>query len=205
MPGPLTALTFPTPADLLAAGWSTWWRQHKLPPSPDQLLTFATEAFWQWRDDLMQEHSHYLAARLGDRLLPLYDLVADLVEERVDCRGWEFPDPDEEEKEVVTDWIAWCLTCLRWTLLYEERARPEVTYADSQHLSAHAAAAASHHAARTPSCSTTARPAGPILTGDHPHETPSQTARLSPWPRSRRNSRRHHRPDPDHPGDAVRR
>ena len=46
MPGPLTALTFPTPADLLAAGWSTWWRQHKLPPSPDQLLTFATEAFW---------------------------------------------------------------------------------------------------------------------------------------------------------------
>ena len=123
MPGPLTALTFPTPADLLAAGWCTWWRQHKLPPSPDQLLTFATEAFWQWRDDLMQEHSHYLAARLGDRLLPLYDLVADLVEERVDCRGWEFPDPDEEEKEVVTDWIAWSLTCLRWTLLYDA-ARP---------------------------------------------------------------------------------
>ena len=75
MPGPLIALAFPTPADLLAAGWSTWWRQHKLPPSPDQLLTFATEAFWIWRDDLMQEHSNYLAARLGDRLLPLFDLV----------------------------------------------------------------------------------------------------------------------------------
>ena len=131
MPGPLTALTFPTPADLLAAGWSTWWRQHKLPPSPDQLLTFATEAFWHWRDDLMQEHSNYLAARLGDRLLPLFDLVADLVEERVDCRGWEFPDPDEEEKEVVTDWIAWGLTCLRWTLLYDARDQPEVTYAEA--------------------------------------------------------------------------
>ena len=163
MPGPLTALTFPTPADLLAAGWSTWWRQHKLPPSPDQLLTFATEAFWKWRDDLMQEHSNYLATRLGDRLLPLYDLVADLVEERVDCRGWEFPDPDEEEAEVITAWIAWRLTCLRWTLLYEERDRTRSNLCRSQRLSDQTAAAASHHAARTPSCSTTTRPAGPIL------------------------------------------
>ena len=130
MPGPLTTLTFPTPADLLAAGWSTWWRKHKLPPSPDQLLPFCNEAFWHWRDDLMQEHSNYLAVRLGDRLLPLFDLVADLVKERVDCRGWVFPDPDEEEKEVVTNWIAWGLTCLRWTLRYEARDQPEVTYAE---------------------------------------------------------------------------
>ena len=79
MPGPLTALTFPTPADLLAAGWSTWWRDHKLPPSPVQILESARAAFWIWRDDLMQEHSNYLAVRLGDRLLPLFDLVADLV------------------------------------------------------------------------------------------------------------------------------
>ena len=82
MPGPLTTLTFPTPADLRGAGWSTWWRKHKLPPSPDQLLPFCNEAFWHWRDDLMQEHSNYLAVRLGDRLLPLFDLVADLVKER---------------------------------------------------------------------------------------------------------------------------
>ena len=131
MPGPLTASTFPTPADLLAAGWSTWWRDHKLPPSPVQILESARAAFWIWRDDLMQEHSNYLAARLGARLLPLFDLVADLVEERVDCRGWEFPDPDVEEAEFIVTWIAWGLTCLRWTLVYDARDQPEVTYADA--------------------------------------------------------------------------
>ena len=144
MPGPLTALTFPTPADLLAAGWNAWWRDHKLPPSPVQILESARAAFWIWRDDLMQEHSHYLATRLGDtctclagnrrckcRLLPLFDLVADLVEDRIDCRAWEFPDPDEEEKEFITTWIAWGLTCLRWTLLYEDRAQVDVTYAEA--------------------------------------------------------------------------
>jgi hypothetical protein len=131
MPGPLTALTFPTPADLLVAGWNTWWRDHKLPPSPVQILESARAAFWIWRDDLLQEHSNYLAARLGDRLLPLFDLVADLVEERVDCRAWEFPDPDEEEAEFIVTWIAWGLTCLRWTLLYEERDRTEVTFAEA--------------------------------------------------------------------------
>ena len=46
MPGPLTALTFPTPADLLAAGWSTWWREHKLPPSPVQTPRKRPRAFW---------------------------------------------------------------------------------------------------------------------------------------------------------------
>jgi hypothetical protein len=130
MPGPLAALTFPTTADLLAAGWNTWWRDHKLPPSPDQLLPFATEAFWHWRDDLMYEHSNYLSVHLGPRLLPLFDLVADLVADRIDCRGWEFPDPDEEEEEFVTAWIAWGLTCLRWTLVYDVRDQPEVTNAD---------------------------------------------------------------------------
>ena len=164
MPGPLTALTFPTPADLLAAGWSTWWRDHKLPPSPVQILESARAAFWIWRDDLMQEHSNYLAVRLGDRLLPLFDLVADLVAERVDCRGWEFPDPDEEEEDVVTTWIAWGLTCLRWTLLYDERDQPEVTYAEASTFMLYPAAAAGHHAARAASCSTATRSADPILT-----------------------------------------
>ena len=128
MPGPLTALTFPTPADLLAAGWSTWWRDHKLPPSPVQILESARAAFWIWRDDLMQQHSNYLAVRLGARLLPLFDLVADLVVDRIDCRAWEFPGPDEEEAEFIVTWIAWGLTCLRWTLLHEERDQTEVTY-----------------------------------------------------------------------------
>ena len=38
------------------------------------------------------------------------------------------------------------------------------------------------------------------------HRSQADTARpqTAVWPRSRRNSRRHHRPDPDHPGDAVR-
>ena len=116
--------------------------------------------------------------RLGDRLLPLYDLVADLVEERVDCRGWEFPDPDEEEKEVVTDWIAWGLTCLRWTLLYDARAQPEVTYADTSAFLIKPPPRPAITPPAPTSCSTTTRPAGPILTGDPPgtHETP-QTRR----------------------------
>ena len=95
MTGPLTDAIFPTTADLLAAAWTGWWREHKLPPSPDQLLTHADGAFWEWRDEIMQQHSDYLTDRLGDRLLPLYDLVIDLVLERVDCRGWEFPDPED--------------------------------------------------------------------------------------------------------------
>jgi hypothetical protein len=131
MPGPLTAVTFPTPADLLATGWSTWWRTHKLPPSPDQLLTHAAGAFWEWRAEIMLRHSAYLADRLGDRLLPLYDLVIDLVLEHVNCRGWEFPDPEAEQDDVISSWIAWALTCLRWTLVYEACDPPEVTYAEA--------------------------------------------------------------------------
>ena len=42
--------------------------------------------------------------------------------------GREFPDPDEEEAELIVTWIVWGLTCLRWTLLYEERDQTEVTY-----------------------------------------------------------------------------
>ena len=77
----------------------------------------------------MQRHSAYLAERLGDRLLPLYDLVIDLVLERLDCRGWEFPNPEAEPDDVISSWIAWALTCLRWTLVYETRDPPEVTHA----------------------------------------------------------------------------
>jgi len=79
----------------------------------------------------MQQHSDYLTDRLGDRLLPLYDLVIDLVLEHVDCRGWEFPDPETEPDDVIVSWTAWALTCLRWTLVYEVRDPPEVTYAEA--------------------------------------------------------------------------
>jgi len=106
MTGPLTDAIFPTTADLLSAAWTGWWREHKLPPSPDQLLTHANGAFWEWRAEVMQRHRAYLADRLGDRLLPLYDLVSDLVLERVDCRGWEFPDPETEPDDVISSWIA---------------------------------------------------------------------------------------------------
>ena len=131
MTGPLTDAIFPTTADLLAAAWVGWWREHKLPPSPDQLMTHAGGAFWEWRAEIMKRHSAYLADRLGDRLLPLYDLVIDLVLERVDCRGWEFPDPEAEPDDVISSWTAWALTCLRWTLVYEVRDPPEVTYAEA--------------------------------------------------------------------------
>jgi hypothetical protein len=106
MTGPLTDAIFPATADLLAAAWTGWWREHKLPPSPDQLLTCAGNAFGDWRDEIMQQHSDFLTGRLGDRLLPLYDLVIDLVLERVDCRGWEFPDPEAEPDDVISSWTA---------------------------------------------------------------------------------------------------
>jgi hypothetical protein len=131
MTGPLTDAIFPTTADLLNAAWIGWWREHKLPPSPDQLLTCTGSAFWDWRDEIIQRHSAYLADRLGDRLLPLYDLVIDLVLERVDCRGWEFPDPETDPDDVIVSWTAWALTCLRWILVYEVRDPPEVTYAEA--------------------------------------------------------------------------
>ena len=131
MTGPLTDAIFPTTADLLAAVWTGWWREHTLPPSPDQLLTCADRAFWEWRAEIMQRHSAYLAERLGDRLLSLYDLVIGLVLEHVDCRGWEFPDPEAEPDDVISSWTAWALTCLRWTLVYEVRDPPEVTYAEA--------------------------------------------------------------------------
>jgi hypothetical protein len=136
MPGPLTDLTFPTTADMLAAAWGAWWKKNKIPPSAERLLTYADSAFsdsvfWDWRDDIMEAHAAHLTDRFGDRLLPLCDLVVDLVLAHLDCRGWEFPDPEEEEEHVVISWIAWALTCLRWTLVYEPRDPPQVTYADA--------------------------------------------------------------------------
>ena len=79
----------------------------------------------------MQQHSDYLTDRLGDRLLPLYDLVIDLVLERVDCRGWEFPDPEDRTGRCdhQLDCMGADLPAL--DLVYEVREQPEVTYAEA--------------------------------------------------------------------------
>ena len=157
MPGPLTALTFPTPADLLAAGWSAWWRDHKLPPSPDQILETPATRFGSGAITCMQEHSNHLTTRLGDRLLPLYDLVIDLVGNASTVAAGNFPTPRRRTGiDRHLDCVGTHLPALDSAL---RRARP--TRSDlcrRQRISAQPATAAGHHAARTPSCSTAAKP-----------------------------------------------
>ena len=62
----------------------------------------------------------------------LYDLVADLVQERVDCRAWEFPDPDNERGRCRSPLGSRgrSLACAGpWST--KSRDQPEVTYAEA--------------------------------------------------------------------------
>lgn len=133
MPGPLSDLVFPAKAELLRTAWEGWWKHNRVPPQPDKLTAWNNQAFWEWRDVLLENQMLYLVERLGDRLLKLYDRVCELADEYLDTRSWEWPiwgheDPEEnDDQTAVIEWVAWVLAMLRWNRKYDHRDIPELT------------------------------------------------------------------------------